>query len=294
MKRSALTPQLGETWRQAIRDNLAAMADHLESVEQPLPARVKFVRSNLKRSLSLLRLAPDRLQHEAQRDGEQIRSIRRNLREACDSQALSESLGGLRPGRSRKHHSADLALLAAWRSILGAHQSATTKSITESWLRTQASRLRRLASTMPCAKSIKDADIVDRFRADYRRARRRRSAVQDGGPRKLHRLRQAVVDHRFQLELVFPRARDALPELEKLRRALGAYQDLEMLRNAVRDTPDGPDPGRLLKLIRRRQRRRLRRAGKLTRRLFGTATRRMWPSAMGIRWGPDAVRSSLP
>jgi hypothetical protein len=53
--------------------------------------------------------------------------------------------------------------------------------------------------------------------------------------------------------LRLPAASEKIKALEKLRRNLGAFQDLEMLKCAVNERNGGPDPDRILSLVRKRQ-----------------------------------------
>jgi CHAD domain-containing protein len=77
--------------------------------------------------------------------------------------------------------------------------------------------------------------IAGRLTAGYRRARR--AVPQDwsqASPEELHQLRQRVVDHRYQMELVEPlwprHSRMWTDEAERLRDRLGRCQDLEILK----------------------------------------------------------------
>ena len=86
------------------------------------------------------------------------------------------------------------------------------------------------------------ADVAEGLREDYRRARHlipddwRAASAHD-----LHELRQRVVVHRYQMEIVeplWPRlGRSWVREAQKLRNRLGTYQDLAVLCALCRAAP---------------------------------------------------------
>lgn len=273
-------PSLGVAWRTATQVSVLDVADALEATERPLAKRLKLARSWLKCSIALLRLAPDRLKPLASRLGERLRGFRDELREAGDAQALIASLDDLRSSCEPIARSADRQIIRAWRRRLDARQSISIRALTSERIVVLAGMLRKFAIGLPETgmRGEDDREIVRRFRKDYRRARRLSAKVgRAGGPAGPHRLRRAAVDHRYQLQFLLPAAEDRISDLEKLRRALGAFQDLEMLAAAVRDHPEGDNPRRMLQLIGKRQKKRLRRARRLAARLFRGRSRKVWP-----------------
>lgn len=80
--------------------------------------------------------------------------------------------------------------------------------------------------------------IAARLAAVYRQARRRIPADWSlASVEELHRLRQRVIDHRYQMELIAPlwprHGRMWMDETERLRDRLGRCQDLEVLKRLI-------------------------------------------------------------
>jgi len=117
-------------------------------------------------------------------------------------------------------------------------------------------------------------DISEQLSESYRRTRRRiPDDWEHAAPEDLHRLRQRVIELRYQLELVepiFPNiGKPRINELQKLRDRLGRYQDLVLLGNLT--GPKGllaPWRGRLAPYIADRQAVHLAAAARLSERLF--------------------------
>lgn len=280
-RRDADCGSLSAAWQRSITTNLRDMADRLEAIDRPLHERVKSVRSGLKCSIALLRLAPDSLREQARLASDRIKAVRDKLGDARDRQAVVESLEQLRPSREPSRRAADLRLIEGWRRRLQSDRRAALDQLDGDPIAAASRRIRRIATTMERERRSNGADdeIVGRFRRDYRRARRRASiATADGKAASLHRLRRAIVDHRYQLQLLLPGATARLEKLERLRRALGRFQDLAMLKAVVDDSAGSLYPDRLGRLIRRLQPQHRRRAEKLARRLFRMRTRHLWPT----------------
>jgi CHAD domain-containing protein len=118
------------------------------------------------------------------------------------------------------------------------------------------------------------ADLAAGLTKTYRRARR--LIPKDwttAAPEELHRLRQRVVDHRYQMELVqplWPRLGKAwIDEAQRLRRRLGQVQDLAMLELMTRPgRPLAQWRSRLMPLMTQRRLDRTSVAKRLTVRLF--------------------------
>ena len=99
------------------------------------------------------------------------------------------------------------------------------------------------------------AEIAESLAAEYGRARKR---IPDNWslatPEQIHELRQRVVEHRYQMELIeplWPRlAGTWVDEAQRLRTRLGKYQDLTLLiRLAEPHQPLAPWRSRLSPLI---------------------------------------------
>jgi CHAD domain-containing protein len=267
-------------WRDALVSDLVASASLLGSDELSLQNRIRLVRSRLKRSQAMLRLAPASIRAGCKKLDEQLHVARRDLGEARDAQAVLEALDDLRPGRSPKRRSADRKLIQDWRSWLALNQARALRTLSGEEIARETARLRMTAESLAkrSLRSASDQEIVEQFRSDYRRARERMPGAHAGRhPKDLHRFRQAVIDHRYQLEFLLPAASERAKALEKLRRRLGAFQDLRMLKRAVVEREGGSDPDRLQRLVRRRQRKRSSSAMRLARQLFDGRTQDTWP-----------------
>ena len=146
----------------------------------------------------------------------------------------------------------------SWRTSAS---SAETASLTNS-LRTRISaaldRAEARVERWPLDE-LSFADVAEGLRADYRRARHlipddwRAASAHD-----LHELRQRVVVHRYQMEMVeplWPRlGRSWVREAQKLRNRLGKHQDLAVLaRYAEPHQPLARWRSRLQSVISQRQ-----------------------------------------
>jgi len=278
---SRVREPLAVLWRHELARELNAVAELLASPKTPLAKRIRLVRSRLKRSQAILRLAPDLLQPEANGLRHRLSAIRDDLGRARDAEAMVEAIGNLRCGGGRKRRDADKAIIRAWRrNLLEQHRKAVA-DFDNSVIESVAASLRHCTAVIARAPRSPDEDpnIVERFRNGYRRARKRLLPRATGArPDELHRFRKAVVVHRYQLEFMLPGAADRIEELEALRRRLGKVQDLEMLKTTVRkrSNHDG-ECERLIRLAERRQRKHTRKAIRAARRLLDRRTSHAWP-----------------
>jgi CHAD domain-containing protein len=294
MKTAEAAPSIAPRWRVALVSDLDESAKLLESDELPLQKRIKLVRSRLKRSQAMLRLARASIKAGNHELAEQLHVVRRNLGGARDAQAMLEVLDDLRPGRSPKRRSPDRKLIQDWRSWLSFNQARALQMLDDDQIAIEIARLREIAKSLGKRSTDHAAgqEIAFRFRKDYRRARKRMPGSHAARcPQDLHRFRKAVIDHRYQLEFLLPVASERLSALEKLRRLLGTFQDLEMLKRAVVERNDGPDLDRILKLVRKRQKNRVKKAKHLARRLFGGKAQDALPRDLGTC---SAAGSSTP
>jgi CHAD domain-containing protein len=286
-------PSIYNRWRNALVSDLDESARLLESDKLPLPKRIKLVRSRLKRSQAMLRLAPVSKKAGIHELEEQVHVIRRNLGGARDAQAMLEALDNLRPGRRQKQRLADRKLLQDWRSWLSFNQARALQVLDDDQIAREIARMREIAKSLGKGSNdhAADQEIVFRFRKDYRRARKRIPGAHAARcPQDLHRFRKAVIDHRYQLEFLLPVASERVNALEKLRRFLGSFQDLEMLKRAIDERNEGPDLDRILRLIRKRQKNRIKKAKRLARGLFDGKAHDVLPRDLGTC---SAARSSM-
>lgn len=117
-------------------------------------------------------------------------------------------------------------------------------------------------------------DVARALARHYRRARRTiPSAWEAAPPEDLHELRQRVVEHRYQLELVqplWPRLGKVwVAEAQRLRERLGSHQDLVVLGLATAPhQPLAPWRSRLIPLIAQRRTAHVAAARRMAERLF--------------------------
>jgi len=123
------------------------------------------------------------------------------------------------------------------------------------------------------------SSIAERLAAGYRNARRHiPKDWSQASPKELHELRQRVIDHRYQMELVdplWPRfGRMWTGEAERLRDRLGRCQDLEVLKRLTGPhQPLAPWRSRLTPACADRSAELARRAERIARRLFAERPR---------------------
>lgn len=128
-------------------------------------------------------------------------------------------------------------------------------------------------------RRLKSADVADRLGETYRRGRRRiPDDWEKAAPEDLHRLRQRIIELRYQLELlepIFPHlAKPRIDDLQKLRDRLGRFQDLVLLRSLTGPGgPLAPWRSRLAPLIADRQAVHLAAAARLGERVFAERPR---------------------
>jgi CHAD domain-containing protein len=128
-------------------------------------------------------------------------------------------------------------------------------------------------------QAVDFADLAARLAEGYRRARRTIPKDWSAAPaEEVHALRQRVVVHRYQMELIeplWPRfGRFWVAEAQRLRDRLGHFQDLEMLAALTAPhQPLAPWRSRLTPLIAARQAEHLRAAARLAGRLFAESPR---------------------
>jgi CHAD domain-containing protein len=117
-------------------------------------------------------------------------------------------------------------------------------------------------------------DVAQEVTIWYRRARRQiPDDWSSATPEELHELRQRVIDHRYQMELLeplWPRlGRLWVEEAQRLRNRLGEYQDLTLLdRLTAPHQPLARWRSRLTPIIAARQTKRARTAARQSARLF--------------------------
>jgi CHAD domain-containing protein len=264
-----------------VSDALAGVARHhvagalavLDDRERPGTTAVHDLRKALKRWRALLRLLAPYLGEDGRRLLIEARDIARALTSAREPRSALDAFTDLGPepeGVSARTRATITGRLEALRSTA---EAATL---------TDEARLRARAALQAASGQIGlwpldrlDARAIARRLAQtFRRARRAIPADWSAASaEELHELRQRVVAHRYQMELVetlWPKlGRVWIGEAQKLRERLGAYQDLAVLTGFM--APHQPLAhwrAQLAPLIAARQQSHLAAARRLTGRIF--------------------------
>lgn len=297
-KSPALRPgqAVGRSLRQAAH---AVLAEARSALEGPLKAdsvAIHDIRKSIKQWRALLRLCP--IGDEALRLRTEARDLARNLGGSRDAQSALDALNDLLEDSQQSRLSA--------RSI----ESITTRleEIKRSKERRQlnAAARARLATWIAATElavnqwpldEVVFADVAKRLAETYRRARKRvpadwRTAL----PEEIHELRQRVVEHRYQMELVeplWPRlGRTWVDEAQRLRTRLGEYQDLTLLtRLSEPHQPLAPWRSRLTPLIARRQAEHVNAAARMSARVFAEPPK-AFRRRMEALWEAGAVKEA--
>ena len=259
-KKPALHPKqaVGPSVRQVALGILGEARSALEGPPKADAITIHDVRKAIKRWRSLLRLLP--LGEEGLRLRFEARDLARGLGGSRDAQSALDALNDLLEKEPKDGLSA--------RSI----ETITSRleEIKQSKERTQlnAKTRPRLVAWVGSAETavgqwsldaLTFPDVAENLAVAYRRARRlipKNWAL--ATPEEIHELRQRVVEHRYQMELVEPlwprMGRTWIDEAQRLRTRLGQYQDLTLLtRLAEPHQPLAPWRSRLSPLIAQRQ-----------------------------------------
>jgi CHAD domain-containing protein len=235
---------------------------------------VHDLRKAFKRWRAILRLITPVVGDEAELMRIEARDIARQMATARDGQAAQEALADLGddlPGlsiRSRAAIAEKLAWIAASAEAAAGLTPARKARIGEMW-----SHIGTAIERWPI-HAFDHAEAANQLTATYRRVR---AAIPDdwskASPDALHRFRQRVVEHRYQMELVGPLwpklMRVWISEAQRLRDRLGAYQDLVILRRLTEPhQPLARWRARLAPLITQRQADHAATAKRLAGRLF--------------------------
>jgi CHAD domain-containing protein len=258
---------------------LAAMLDDiLANGRKPLQGpevadavAVHDLRKVFKRWRAILRLIAPVIGPEAELMRIEARDLARAIASARDGRASLEALGDL----------AAEALSARSRATIGARLAAIGEQA-------EAASLTPLLRTRIADVLARAANAVERWpieRFDHAAAIRQLSATYrracDAMPRNwsevsaeaLHRFRQRVVEHRYQMELAEPAwprlVRVWVAEAQRLRERLGAHQDLVVLGQLTEPhQPLAPWRSRLTPLIAARRAEHVAAARRLAGRIF--------------------------
>jgi CHAD domain-containing protein len=231
------------TWAGEIPRVLSGLTNALQAGRLTEPVLHKS-RRELKRLRSLLRLTPRSCAYLAEETREITGELRRRLGESRDAtvmlktlRALADELGDAE-GRIKP--------------VLSSHHRAVAAMLDRSSRRGDRDRIARLGAIWR-GRTVQGnvTDLRRQAVKTYRRARSRATALCKGQGAALHPLRKATVDH--QNHLAFFAADPKSPiakrhaKVKRLRDKLGLCNDLEVLRDFVRNRAD-ISAGDLIKL----------------------------------------------
>jgi CHAD domain-containing protein len=256
-----------------MREIVASGRKPLDTPDITDEVAVHELRKTFKRWRAILRLAGPAIGDEAEVLRIEARDLARQIASARDSRAALEAIDDL--GEDMLGLSArSIATMTERLSQIGA--SAEAASLTPMLKARISEALARAANAIdrwPLDR-FDSAEANRQLTATYRRVR---DAMPEewstASPEHLHRLRQRVVEHRYQMELVDPLwpklMRVWVSEAQRLRDRLGSHQDLAVLqRMAEPHQPLAHWRSRLTPLIAERQAAHVQTARRLAGRLF--------------------------
>jgi CHAD domain-containing protein len=264
----------------ATRALAGLMREIVASGRKPLDApditdeiAVHELRKSFKRWRAILRLVGPVVGEEAEVLRIEARDLARQIASARDSRAALEAIADLGddlPGLSARSR----ATITERLSQLGA--SAEAASLTPMLKARISEALARAANAIErwSIERFDSAEATQQLSVTYRRVRDAMPEDWSAAPAEhLHRLRQRVVEHRYQMELVDPLwpklMRLWVSEAQRLRDRLGAHQDCAVLwRMTAPHQPLAHWRSRLTPLIEERQAAHVAAAKRLAGRLF--------------------------
>jgi len=289
--RAAVPPDIAaRTLMAALR---AVVTDGLKPVEAsgiPDATVVHDLRKALKHWRAIMRLIAPVVGAEAETMRLEARDLARQIAAARDGRAAQEAFLDLLEEREGDQLSdAVRAAITARLDTLRAGAEATgltparLAKVSEMWKRAGHAIERWPLARFDCSQAARQLG------ASYRRARR---AIPkdwtDAGPEALHRLRQRVVEHRYQMEIAEPLwpkvMRVWVLEAQRLRDRLGSHHDLVILQHlSGAGQPLSRWRSQLAPLIATRQTAHMVAARRLTGRLFAE-TPKAFVARMASLW----------
>lgn len=274
--------------KQAVGDTLRAVALHIlaearaaiEDRQRIEAVAVHDFRAAMKSWRAYLRLIEPFLETDDRRWRGEARDLARMLSGARDAQAALDAIA------DAEHHAASHRLSSqAWESIRTRleeiRSSAETASLTPAGRKRISAALDRVETRIPRwpIDELGFTEVAERLTDGYRRARHAIPAEWRGASaQELHELRQRVIVHRYQMEIVeplWPRlGRSWVREAQKLRTRLGSHQDLVVLSQfAEPHQPLARWRSRLQSVLAQRQAQHITSARRIAARLFAERPR---------------------
>jgi CHAD domain-containing protein len=262
---------LGDAIHALAREMIESARSALADPDRADPVAVHDFRKAIKRWRALLRLLEPVMGEQARMLRHQARDMARQLAAARNVQSALDALADLRKSGIPK----------ATLTVIGNRLTALRRA-KESATLTAAKRAELTAALNATAAAIAAwqlpeltlADLANLLSRGYRRARRAVPNSWSGADgEELHKLRQLVVVHRHQLELlehIWPRfAKGQIEEAQRLRDRLGKFQDLAVLAHLTESRqPLARWHGELIAAIQARQAKHLALAARTSKRLF--------------------------
>jgi CHAD domain-containing protein len=266
-------PPFGARLAEAARSVLAGARAALQDPKLSDAQAVHELRKAFKRWRALLLILEGPVGAGAARMRKEARDLMRLLGGARDAQSVLDALTDLEKGNT----ALSAAALDTMRARLTDLRDAAERTAFTAEMRARIARHLDGAETAleewPL-ETIAFTQVVDMLTATYRRARRLvPKHWRKAEPEVLHSLRQRVVEHRHQMELIGPvRPRPTKSwgaDAQRLRNRLGAGQDLALLtRFTEPHQPLARWRSQLAPLIVAHRAAHLRNAARLARRLF--------------------------
>jgi CHAD domain-containing protein len=272
-----LRPQqaVGQALRQIARHILAEARTAIEDRQRVEAVAVHDFRAAMKSWRAFLRLVEPHLEADDRRWRTEARDLARMLAGARDVQAAIDAAAD-----TERHTASHRLSTQAWHTLAArleaVRASGEATSLTPALRKRMSAALDRADARIERwpLDDIAFSDVAERLSASYRRARHlipedwRAATAHD-----LHELRQRVVVHRYQMEIVaplWPRLGETwVRQAQKLRNRLGAYQDLVVLaRFAEPHQPLARWRSRLQAMVAQRQAEHVAAARRIAARLF--------------------------
>ncbi|HVN28972.1 MAG TPA: CHAD domain-containing protein, partial [Candidatus Binataceae bacterium] len=262
-KQAAIHPRnsIGRAMRRIAHQIISDARRSLQDSSKSDAAIIHDFRRAMKRWRAFLRLLKFILGDESRRLRTEARDSARELARSRDAQSALDALSDLRDissPRGRRTAAASDEMAALLKANRQRMETATLTPKLRARLMFALETASASVDHWPM-KAMTFDEILTRLTADYRRARR--AAPPDwtrAAPQALHKLRQRVVVHRYQMELLEPlwprMGRAWIREAQRLRGQLGKIQDLDVLaRFAAAGQPLAKWRSRLLPVLARRQ-----------------------------------------
>jgi CHAD domain-containing protein len=233
--RAAPPPDIAaQTLAGLLRDIVASGREPIETPDISVASAVHDLRRALKRWRAILRLIAPVIGEEAELMRIEARDLAREIAAARDSRAAQEALADLGddlPGLSTRSR----ATIGERLAQIGANaENISLSPVQKAQIGKMWTRAGAAIERWP-VRNFDRTEAARQLAASYRRVcAATPEEWSKANPEALHRLRQRVVEHRYQIELAHPAwpklMRVWVSEAQRLRDRLGAHHDLVILR----------------------------------------------------------------